>query len=103
MFVSIQRSNCRNRFEAYLKLNLGLGNILLAATAVGNLLGLCYLCADSLSKVIRRLLQILDVPKSLTSAEKSSRGKPSTALMLSWESGWTTAKPPDTVVRDIVS
>ena len=36
-------------------------------------------------------------PVEPTSALNSSRGKPSTALMLSWESGWTTAKPPDTV------
>lgn len=34
--------------DAYLKLNLGLSNVLLAATAVGNLLGLSNLVADSL-------------------------------------------------------
>ena len=35
-----------------------------------------------------------------TSMLNSSRGKPSTALMLSWESGWTTAKPPDTRIHE---
>ena len=34
----------------------------------------------------------------LTSALKSLRGNPSTALMLSCEPGCTTAKPPDTVI-----
>lgn len=34
-----------------------------------------------------------------TSALNCSRGKPSTALMLSCESGWTTAKPPETVQK----
>lgn len=34
--------------DAYLKLNLGLSNVLLAATAVGDLLGLSNLVADSL-------------------------------------------------------
>ena len=32
-----------------------------------------------------------------TSALKSSSGKPSTALMLSSEFGWTTANPPETI------
>lgn len=34
---------------AYLQLDLGLGNILLASTTVGNLLGLSNLVTDSLS------------------------------------------------------
>jgi hypothetical protein len=34
--------------SSYLKLNLGLGNVLLAAAAAGNLLGLSNLGADSL-------------------------------------------------------
>jgi hypothetical protein len=35
----------------------------------------------------------------LTSALKSSRGNPSTALMHNWDWGWTIAKPPDTATK----
>lgn len=37
-----------NRYITYLDLNLGLGNVLLAAAAAGNLLGLSNLAADGL-------------------------------------------------------
>lgn len=42
------RIHTLRKVGTYLELNLGLGNILLAATAAGNLLRLGNLCADSL-------------------------------------------------------
>lgn len=80
---------------AYLELDLSLSNVLLAAVAADNLLSLSDLVPHSLSTV--SLGVCAHLVAMLTSALKSSMGKPSTALMLSWEPGWTTAKPPDTV------
>jgi hypothetical protein len=71
--------------DAYLKLDLGLSNILLAATTVGDLLSLSNLVADSLELEHQRLVSHALSRKKVTrptSALKSSRAKPSTALML---------------------
>lgn len=68
-----------------LKLDLGLSNVLLASAAVGNLLGLGDLVLDSLFSVSLRVSK--GVSGKHTSALKSSSGYPSTALMLSLESG----------------
>ena len=57
---------------AYLKLNLGLGNVCLAATSAGNLLGFGDLVPDSLLLISQ--CAVCRIMHSLTSALKSSNG-----------------------------
>jgi hypothetical protein len=82
-------------FATYLEFDLGLSNVLFAAASIGNLLGLCDLAPDGLLRWSAIDLISTTALNMLTSALKSSRGYPSTALMLSWEPGCTTANPPD--------
>jgi hypothetical protein len=59
--------------KAYLKLNLGLGDVLLATTAAGNLLGLGDLVSDGLY-ILSASEHLRSFQHMHTSALKSSRG-----------------------------
>ena len=82
--LSGETSSCR--LLAYLKLDLGLCNVLLASTATSDLLCFRYLRSDGLwhnGSCQKGLNHAHGMVLQHTSWLNSSRGKPSTALMLS--------------------
>lgn len=85
--------------DAYLKLNRSLGSVLFTSTSGSNLLRFRDLASNGLESSSQSPKSSIMVAYcgDCTSMLKSSKAYPSTALMLSFEFGCTTAKPPDTL------